>query len=360
MTTSITVTVTEDGMSILVDGHTRSIATDHPNYAKIKAALIADDLPAISKLISIANQVIDYGKGKFSIVAGQVIFDGKPMHNACVDRVLKMMREGYDLDPMLAFLDRLYNNTSFRVVNELWPFLEKSKVAIDPEGYIIAYKVVRNDYMDKHTGTFDNSVGETPNMPRRDVDDNQDKTCSDGLHFCSETYLPWYGSGVREGGDRVMIVRVDPANVVAIPTDHKDAKGRAWIYEVIGELDFKGQEDVDKFVKKGGLDVAVYDSHLKDYALMPRAEAATALGITRGALNKRILRGTMKTTTVGGEEMVKVHENLIYVLTSPTGAAKLLDISADAVRGRIRRGTLETIVDADVKMVRVAKVDIVE
>ena len=33
-----------------------------------------------------------------------------------------------------------------------------------------------------------------------------------------------------------MIVKITPADVVSIPTDYNDAKGRACRYEVIGEL----------------------------------------------------------------------------------------------------------------------------
>jgi hypothetical protein len=38
------------------------------------------------------------------------------------------------------------------------------------------------------------------------------------------------------GGDRIMIVKINPADVVSIPSDYNDTKGRACRYEVIGEL----------------------------------------------------------------------------------------------------------------------------
>jgi len=70
-------------------------------------------------------------------------------------------------------------------------------------------------------------------MPRDKVDNDRNRTCSTGLHFCSKTYLPAFGGS---SGYRVMIVKVSPEDVVAIPSDYKNAKGRACKYEVVGEI----------------------------------------------------------------------------------------------------------------------------
>ena len=69
-------------------------------------------------------------------------------------------------------------------------------------------------------------------MERNKVDDNQNNTCSSGLHFCSKEYLSHFG-----GSDsRTMIVKINPADVVSIPTDYNNSKGRACKYVVVGEL----------------------------------------------------------------------------------------------------------------------------
>jgi hypothetical protein len=73
-------------------------------------------------------------------------------------------------------------------------------------------------------------------MERFDVDDNKDNTCSTGLHFCSQSYLSCFG------GERTVIVKINPADVVSIPSDYNDAKGRACRYEVIGELEVEPEK----------------------------------------------------------------------------------------------------------------------
>jgi hypothetical protein len=73
-------------------------------------------------------------------------------------------------------------------------------------------------------------VGKTVEMERNQVDDDKDHTCSTGLHFCSQDYLNHFS------GERVMILKINPRDVVSIPADYGDTKGRCCRYEVIGEL----------------------------------------------------------------------------------------------------------------------------
>ena len=135
-------------------------------------------------------------------------------------------------------MENLMNNPSYRAVNELYGFLEKNSLPITPDGCFLAYKKVRNDYMDIHSGTFNNSVGYICEMERNQVDDNQNNTCSSGLHFCSKEYLNHFGSG----DSRTMIVKINPADVVSIPTDYNNSKGRTCRYTVIGELGVEAED----------------------------------------------------------------------------------------------------------------------
>jgi len=130
-------------------------------------------------------------------------------------------------------------------VDELYGFLEKNNLPITPDGHFLAYKKVRNDFLDIHSGTMDNSPGTVVEMERFKVDDNKDQTCSTGLHFCGMSYLGHFGSG----SDRTVIVKIDPADVVSIPSDYNGAKGRACRYEVIGELNVDPGEAFDRSVQ---------------------------------------------------------------------------------------------------------------
>lgn len=168
---------------------------------------------------------------------GSVVVHGSeyPLENALVDRIIKMNEQGVSAKPLGNFVANLYSNPSSTAVKELYGFIEACSLPITADGCFIAYKIVKSDYMDIYSGKMNNSVGVTLSMPRHQVDDNRNNTCSAGLHFCSKEYLNHYGSSSRYN-DRCVLVKINPADVVSIPSDYNNAKGRTWKYEVVGEM----------------------------------------------------------------------------------------------------------------------------
>jgi hypothetical protein len=97
-------------------------------------------------------------------------------------------------------------------------------------------------------------------MPRNKVDEDKDRTCSYGLHFCSISYLPHFSDSC---GGHTMIVKINPKDVVAIPADYNNTKGRTCRYEVIGEY----TEDWRSKIGRGenGFDFPLYSSDGGEY-----------------------------------------------------------------------------------------------
>ena len=216
---------------IALDGASHTVTTSHIAYDKIKEAIKVNDVPEIRDLINPKQVVINYASGNVEIKGSEFLWKGRPMHNALSTKMIEMLKEGFPIDPLVAFMHNLAKNPSKRAVDELYGFLEKGALPITPDGYFLAYKKVRANYMDCHTGTISNHVGAVVEMERNEVDDNKDRTCSAGLHFCSQEYLKSFG------GERTMILKINPADVVSIPSDYNLTKGRTCRYEVIGELD---------------------------------------------------------------------------------------------------------------------------
>lgn len=117
--------------------------------------------------------------------------------------------------------------------------MQVNNLPITKDGCFIAFKMVRADYRDIYTGTMDNSPGCVPKMKRADVDPDKDRTCSRGLHFAALEYVRNGSYGSSSNGDRLMAVKINPRDVVAIPTDYNNSKGRACQYLVLKELDWE-------------------------------------------------------------------------------------------------------------------------
>lgn len=166
-----------------------------------------------------------------TLKGGQIYYQGMAVASTLSSRIVAMVEEGFPLTNMVKFIENLYRNPSNQVVERLYEFLEQGKNPITENGTFLAYKAVRDDYKDIHSGTFDNSIGAEPTVPRHRVDEDSDRTCSYGLHVCSFDYLPFFS----HADGHVMVCEVDPADVVAIPRDYNNTKMRVCRYKVIAE-----------------------------------------------------------------------------------------------------------------------------
>jgi len=215
---------------VVINNQPHTISKTHITYQKVLDAIKANDWATVQDVIEPKKVVINYGAGNVEVQGDELFWKGRPMHNALTTRMIAMLQEGFPIEPLVLFMENLMSNPSKRAVDELYGFLEKNNLPITPDGHFLAYKKVRENYMDVHSGTFDNSVGKVCEMERNMVDDDKDRTCSSGLHFCSQEYLNHFG------GEHTMILKINPRDVVSIPSDYNNSKGRCSRYEVIGEL----------------------------------------------------------------------------------------------------------------------------
>lgn len=222
-----------------------TVTSDHLNFTAIRNKLIAGDNDglALSRLASVRQAVeaavssAEAGHyltpGKVTIRNGEVLYDGIPVHSSLTDRMMGILgaQGSGGLRPWIKFMEKLYLNPNHSTRFELYDWMDNCKMPLTSDGDFLAYKKVREDYKDVHSGTFSNAVGQVVALDdRRKVDPNRNNHCSAGLHFASSGYLPNFG------GKRVVIVKINPADVVSIPTDYNFTKGRCWKYHVMGEI----------------------------------------------------------------------------------------------------------------------------
>lgn len=232
-------------VTVFLAGVPHALAGTHPNFDTIldmirNGELTDDRLDEIRKLVdhraAIEEKVKGVTYGKVTVGQDAILLNGSPIHSYLATKMVDMLGAGHDVAPWAKFMDKLYNNPSKTAVDELFLWLEKAQMPITPEGNFLAYKKVQDDFSSYHKGpnglTVFNRVGDVVEMIRNEVDDDRNRTCSAGLHFCSWHYLPsYYG-----GRGKVVILEIDPGDVVSIPSDYDNAKGRAWRYVVKGVI----------------------------------------------------------------------------------------------------------------------------
>jgi hypothetical protein len=286
---------------VVIGNKSYTVSKTHLTYQKVLDAIKAQDWEAVKDVVDPKKVVLSYGKGNVSVQGETLYWKGEQLNGGLAVRMITMLQEGFPIEPMVAFMENLFTNPSKRAVTELYGFLEKNNLPITPDGHFLAYKKVRKNFFDCHSNTMDNSPGKVLEMERNAVDDDKDRTCSTGLHFCGMSYLPHFG-----GSDsRTVIVKINPRDVVSIPSDYNDAKGRACRYEVIGEL---GVEAEDAFTAPVQVDANDQDTDMDDIRESVSAAIANAvedvlqdfdnrgrpLSMTKDAIRKREARARAK------------------------------------------------------------------
>ena len=235
MTKKVNWLITDHNITVNYDGQTHIVPKSDPLAQKLIEAVKANKMDEIPNYISIAKRMEHSTKGKFTVKDGQILINGVLAPRVLSEKILKFSDEGLPYEPLVKFADNLQKNPSFRAVNELFQFLEKNDHPITENGNFIAYKKVCSDFLDAYSRTIDNSVGNTVEVPRNQVNEDPHQTCSYGLHVANWDYAHnVYTAGTEA---KMLEVEVNPADVVAVPVDYNQAKMRVSKYIVLGVVD---------------------------------------------------------------------------------------------------------------------------
>lgn len=253
--------ISASSILLYIDGREYVVGNDHPNFTKIKDAIAAKKFDSIAALADVAQSVRNWltGDQDFELKGDRIHLNGVAFSSEITDKVLNMIEAGHNADPLYKFLRKVRTNPSATAQAELLLFCVANGFMIHEDGDILAYKSVRNDYLDIHSGRVLNkpasmlTLAERQSMPRTvngvtvtlengvsvvkmergQVDDNRSRTCSVGLHFASHNYATtWHG----RSDAHLLVMKINPRDVVSIPEDYHNEKGRTCRYEVIAEI----------------------------------------------------------------------------------------------------------------------------
>lgn len=232
--------ITDTGLTVFMDGRVLTAANDHPNFQAAKDAITAGEFGRLPDLLDIRSSVNRYVQSAnapdFNMIGDFLALDGKPFTMQVTEKVLDMIAAGAPVDPIYNFLRKVRKNPRVAAQDELLLFCAANQFMIHEDGDILAYKSVRGDYTDVHSGTIFNGVGQVIEMDRTAVDDDRNNTCSRGLHFASYQYASTWAGEIDGKNLRLVVMKINPADVVAIPNDYNNQKGRCWRYKVYAEV----------------------------------------------------------------------------------------------------------------------------
>lgn len=147
------------------------------------------------------------------------------------------------------FLDNLHQNVNPEIRKQLFRWMNYElndgvSFTITDDGCFVGYKGVNGSVLNptsvnkgtafvngvKHTGSIPNPIGGVISMPRSEVQFDPTVGCSTGLHVGTYDYA-------SNWGELLMTVKVNPRDVVSVPTECESQKIRCCEYTVIGTTD---------------------------------------------------------------------------------------------------------------------------
>ena len=251
--------LTDRSLTIVLNDEPKTITSENPVWNDAITAIREGRFNDLTEILDKSKAIARFSHGKIEVRDGLVTYAGEEIHNIVVDRILNFIKNGLPYEPLVKFLDKLMQNPSRRAVNELYKFLEHKKMPLTPDGDFLAYKSVRADFKDWYSGEHDFSIGQVREMARNQVCDNADVGCSAGYHAGSEEYAKGFN-----GGGNLVIVKINPADVVSVPTDCECQKLRASRLEVVA-------------LYRKALDKELYDKVYDNYIHPYRPEAQEAM-----------------------------------------------------------------------------------
>lgn len=254
--------------TVVVDNRSHVFDPSHRCYVALVEAVQSKDAEEFLRLINTGNEISEWSHGNFEFRDGCLFFGHECVANEPTQRMIELIQQGFNHEPMVKYLENLYQNVSSRAVLESYAWSSHKGLPITDDGMMVGYKgvcihtgktiTVRNgelaegDLVDIHTRkTFRNNVGDKPSMNRREVCDDHTKGCESGLHIGTYEYASkWAGpSGV------IVLVKFNPRDIVSVPSDCSCQKIRVCEYEVIGISREQLQEAVfDNTASEGCVD----------------------------------------------------------------------------------------------------------
>lgn len=233
--------ITANSVIAIINGVPSSIDSNHPNFDAVStglttSSLTTDEVLDMMKPIRELKRALAESAFYDTESGIQIDINGYPFPLApeLQSEVLRVYRSNGDLTPMENFVRNLAANPDKDVHRQLYGFLQACGLTLTEDGHFLAYKRINHDWTDIYTGKIDNSPGQLVEMPRFAVEKNPNITCSHGLHFAAWDYLSSYSN---RSDDRTVLLKINPADVVSIPSDYRNMKGRASRYLVLREVE---------------------------------------------------------------------------------------------------------------------------
>jgi len=236
---------TDEALLVSINGVLKTLSLSNETGQEALRLYRENKLDELENLLTMKEQTVKGLKG-FVVNHGIVYINDRPLPELLSQRMVQARRNNESITPHINFWKRLCRNPSRHSVVELFQCLEVNHHPIMPNGCFIAWKGVNKDFTDTWTGLQDYTPGNSPEMERNEVNDDDHNTCADGYHVASYKFAVGWA---KQHKGRLIMVIVDPKDVVTVPTDGQFQKIRVCKFTSLKEVPLNDEPCLDNVYK---------------------------------------------------------------------------------------------------------------
>lgn len=258
-------TLRDDSLSVFIEDKMFTVKSYEDHFEDVIQAIKEEDSDKVKELVDRVKVYEEFCKDSPVSINGTFCIDGQYLPESLSNKIISLKNNGFNIDPFVNFWNLLKRNPYPHCVEQLYNFINSGEWCIYPNGRILAYKAVQlNPYKDKdlddsevrrikntqtakmdisfedykkalkeksyidiHSSSVPQDVGDIIEVFRYQVDDDPNAFCSKGLHVCLWEYARSFG-----GSNSVILnVSVSPEDWVSVPGDNTQ-KARVSKYTV--------------------------------------------------------------------------------------------------------------------------------
>lgn len=199
---------TETSFTVFLEGKLLAFTVDHPNYEKAQQAINELRWDDLSDLVDLPTRISTFAEGRLEVRGGSVFYKGEPLESYATQKLIERMDNGQSYSALINFLDKLMSNPSSECRERAYQFFEANPdMALFEDGDVLAYK----------------REGSNPYAPATTVKNELGSTVG------NRNYL-------TNRGARLLAVKVNPADILAVPKDHARGCLSVTCYTILAEV----------------------------------------------------------------------------------------------------------------------------
>ncbi len=219
------------------DGRQFSISKQDGRFVKIRELLKARKFKEALLQFDKPAAIAKYTDGKVQVYGDSITYNGEVVNGTVVERILNFIEEGLPFEPLVKFLNNLYQNTDKEIREALYDFIEWNGLTITDDGAFVAYKLVTDTgkpiYNDNGLYTYE--LGKIYEMAKCETVKARGECSSEGFYAGSAKY--WHGkfddNGNYLGDGKMFVVKIFPQHVISVPV--QSMKLCVYKFEIIEE-----------------------------------------------------------------------------------------------------------------------------